>query len=169
MQVVGQRLGRVPLADDFNKKKGLPSYMTYMNYFGSWNNALKEAGFKPTVRKDYTKEELIKILQEFAQELGRTPMQRDLIKYPNLPSIRTFYYHFETWNNALREAGISVIEKKKYNKENLIEILQQLAQELGRTPIIADLKKRSDLPSEKTYQIRFGSWSNALREAGLIE
>jgi len=38
---------KIPTQRDFNKLKGYPDSKTYYERFGSWNNALKAAGFKP--------------------------------------------------------------------------------------------------------------------------
>ena len=38
---------RIPKQEEMLPKFGFPQYGTYHNYFGSWNNALEEAGYKP--------------------------------------------------------------------------------------------------------------------------
>lgn len=55
----------------------------------------------------------------------------------------------------------------QYTDSDLIEILQMLAQELDRTPTANDLQGNEELPSKRTFYIRFGSWSEALLMAGL--
>lgn len=57
---------------------------------------------------------------------------------------------------------------REWTKEEIIVALQRLAKELGRTPTIADLTGRDDMPSDTTVVRRFGSFSNALIRAGLI-
>lgn len=54
-----------------------------------------------------------------------------------------------------------------YTNEQLIEILQKLAEELGRTPTVKSMRERKDLPSDSIYLRRFGSWKNAIKAAGL--
>ena len=54
-----------------------------------------------------------------------------------------------------------------YTNEQLIEILQKLAEELGRTPTAKSMQERKDLPSDSMYLRRFGSWKNAIKAAGL--
>jgi len=48
-------------------------------------------------------------------------------------------------------------------KEYLLEKLQEKAKELGRTPLASEMCK----PSYRTYFRKFGSYNNAVREAGL--
>ena len=117
--------------------------------------------------KNYTKEDLIKILQDLAQELGRVPIATDLRHRRDLPSLNTYIYHFSYWNKALEAADLNV-SYKHYTNNELIVLLKELAEKLGRVPTFDDLKK-SDLPSHTTYFERFGKYNNALKEAGLIE
>ena len=37
--------GKIPRTIDLQNLKGFPGYKTYVKYFGSWKNALKEAGY----------------------------------------------------------------------------------------------------------------------------
>ena len=48
----------------------------------------------------------------------------------------------------------------------LIDALDELADELGSTPTTREMDKHGKY-SKKVYQNLFGSWNNALREAGL--
>lgn len=52
---------------------------------------------------------------------------------------------------------------KRYTRQELILIIQHKAEELGRSPTAAEMKK----PCSSAYSNRFGSWNNALRAAGL--
>ena len=54
---------------------------------------------------------------------------------------------------------------KKETDEELIEILKNKAKELNKIPSIREMSN----PSASSYIVRFGSWENAYKEAGLIE
>ncbi len=54
-----------------------------------------------------------------------------------------------------------------YTDERLIEILRNLANELGRPPTAQELRARRDLPAPITYLNHFGGWNAALETAGL--
>ena len=122
----------------------------------------------------FTKDYLIQKLQQKAKELGRTPIARDMRK--PYPSCRKYYEVYNSWDEALIDAGFDVNNKVKYprkkpdrgemyTKEKMIEILVNKSKELGRIPSSSDTMR----PSTKTYVNKFGSWNKALFEAGLIK
>ena len=53
------------------------------------------------IKKQYTKDELIKILQS-----AKSTNAEYFMEQKDLPSVNTYQRHFGTWNNALREAGL---------------------------------------------------------------
>lgn len=56
---------------------------------------------------------------------------------------------------------------RRYTDEELIECIQALANDLGRSPTVSDVRNLSEkMPNVSTYEDRFGSWNNALRTAG---
>lgn len=56
-------------------------------------------------------------------------------------------------------------DRRKYTAEELITILQNASEELGRIPTSRDFKKTK--PNYGRYETMFGGWNNALRAAGL--
>ncbi len=56
-------------------------------------------------------------------------------------------------------------DPRKYSKEELIEILQDKYEELGRLPISRDFKKTS--PNYYRFSSAFGGWNKAINAAGL--
>jgi len=42
-----QKEGRIPIKNEFINDSSYPDYVTYRHYFGTWNNAIKAAGYKP--------------------------------------------------------------------------------------------------------------------------
>lgn len=67
---------------------------------------------------------------------------------------------------------VELIERASRDREwtdaKILEALQQLTTELGRTPTVADFMGRDDVPSYSTIMRHFGSFSNALIQAELI-
>lgn len=55
--------------------------------------------------KKYTKQELIVLLNNFAQKIGQTPKKRLLQEDVDMPSEMTFRVSFGSWGNALKESG----------------------------------------------------------------
>lgn len=56
---------------------------------------------------------------------------------------------------------------RKYSDRKLLRMLKSEAKRLGRTPTAAHFQNSRDLPNPITYQHRWGSWNNAIMEAGL--
>lgn len=57
--------------------------------------------------------------------------------------------------------------RETYSDEELIELLKQKAEEMGSSPKYIEVEECPDLPSGPLYQKRFGSFNNALKQAGL--
>jgi hypothetical protein len=106
-------------------------------------------------------------LRDLAAELGRSPMPREMQTRSDLPSSSTYTQRFGSWNAALEAAGLEPYRRPTFSDEQLLQILRDLAAELGRTPLLRELQARSDLPSSSVYTRRFGGWNAALQAAGL--
>jgi hypothetical protein len=57
--------------------------------------------------------------------------------------------------------------QQRYSQQQLIERLQEMAARLGWSPTSVEATADPDVPSHTTYVKRFGSWTAALRAAGL--
>src|SRR5437867_5878928 len=78
---------------------------------------------------------------------------------------QTVIEHFGTWNAAKRAAGL--MPRRFATREELVDQLRRLGEELGRIPTARDLDdRRGTMPSKSLYWHTFGSLSTALREAG---
>ena len=105
--------------------------------------------------------EMLNAICEVADELEKTPTQKDMVDR----GYTTWYRQFESWNTALEAAGFTVNRRrKKTSKEELITELKSLANRLGRTPIGDDMREHGQF-SVNIYENRFGSWNNALDAA----
>ena len=76
------------------------------------------------------------------------------------------YMRFGSWNNALLEAGI----KEKELKPSKAEIIEDIKKHFLKNFNITQKSFSADksVCSTSTVIRRFGSWSKALREAGII-
>ena len=159
---------RNPKLDDLKYFNNAPSSEVYFRRFGSWNNALRLAGLKINVRKDYKKEELLKLLRDKAKELGRSPKIKDLGSKNNMPDKDPYERCFGSFNKALQAAGLEVkYVFRKWTKEETIKWLRYKYRELGRTPGIRDFDKDPRTPAKNLVRKLFGNWTNALREADI--
>ena len=158
---------RVPKMKEVTKNPNLPSINQFLKNFKTWNNFLRESGLEINYVSKYSKEELIKLLIKFKEQNNRSPKLEDLINKEHTPSISCFFRHFGSWNNALREAGLTINVRKDYTKKELLLLLKKKSKELGRAPIQKEMNSDKNYPTSPLYQKYFGSWNNALREANL--
>ena len=120
--------------------------------------------------KKYSRKELLQALQELSEKLDRTPKKKDLRKNDSSPSPTPYYREFGSLIDAVKAAGLEPDEdgetRKKYSREELLLCIRDLAEDLERTPTKAEMKNKDSFPSPDTYYERFGSWTNAVEEAG---
>jgi hypothetical protein len=93
---------KIPIGSDFDELLGYPKDTTYSKYFGSWNNALEEAGFITPHLRDWSQAKIIQAIQSFVSRNGRIPQA---IEFKSNPSKSTVTEYFETWNDAIAAAG----------------------------------------------------------------
>ena len=124
------------------------------------------AAFRAGLRRRYSNEEILEELRASAERLGRSPTMREFADDAEARiHPQTVIEHFGTWNAAKRAAGL--YPRRFLTRDDLLEQLRALGEELGRTPRTSDLNaRRRTLPSASTYTHTFGSLADALREAG---
>jgi hypothetical protein len=124
------------------------------------------ASFQVGIRKRYSDDDLLDELRASAERLGRSPTMREFAADPQTRvHPQTVIEHFGSWNAAKREAGL--LPRRFATREELLQVLRDLGDELGRTPSARDLEeRRGSLPSKSLYWHTFGSLTTALREAG---
>jgi hypothetical protein len=127
-------------------------------------NAL--AAFRQGLRRRYSDEQLLAALKASARRLGRSPTMREFEADP-AASVhpQTMVERFGSWNEAKRRAGL--VPRRFTTRDDLLRLLRELGEELGRVPRAADLDaQRKRMPSKSLYWHTFGSFAEALREAG---
>jgi hypothetical protein len=124
------------------------------------------ASFQASIRKRYSNEEILAELRASAERLKRSPTMREFASDANTTvHPQTVIEHFGNWNEAKRAAGL--VPRRFATRGELVGVLRDLGDELGRTPTAKDLDdRRGSIPSKSLYWHTFGSLSNALREAG---
>jgi hypothetical protein len=166
LRACAERLGRSPTMREFAADPATRVHpQTVIEHYGSWNAAKRAAGLVP--RRFATREELLGLLSELGEELGRPPTARDIDEHKGrLPSKSLYWHTFGSLSNALREAGFDV----PMGEERLERALEQgvgLALELGRLPKFADwadARRRDEslLTEWQVYRLfdaRRGAWS----------
>lgn len=166
LQACAERLGRSPTMREFSADTETSVHpQTVIEHFGSWNAAKRAAGLVP--RRFATREELVGLLRELGEELGRPPTARDIDERKGrLPSKSLYWHTFGSLSNALKEAGFDVpVGEEKL--ERAIEQGVALAERLGRLPKFADWaearKQDAALLTEwqvyRMFDARRGAWS----------
>jgi hypothetical protein len=166
LRASAERLGRSPTMREFaSDPKTTVHPQTVIEHYGSWNAAKRAAGLVP--RRFATREELLGLLRELGEELGRPPTARDIDEHRGrLPSKSLYWHTFGSLSDALREAGFDVPVGEE-RLERAVEQGTQLARQLGRLPKFADwaeARKEDDslLTEWQVYRMldaRRGAWS----------
>jgi hypothetical protein len=166
LRASAERLGRSPTMREFATDRETTVHpQTVIEHFGSWNAAKRAAGLVP--RRFATREELLGLLRELGEELGRPPTARDIDdRRGRLPSKSLYWHTFGSLTNALRDAGFDVPVGEE-RLERAVEQGAELARSLGRLPRFADWAeaRRSDSTLLTEWQVyrmldaRRGAWS----------
>ena len=124
------------------------------------------AAFQAGIRRRYSDEQILDALRASAERLGRSPTMKEFAADPAAGMHpQTVIEHFGAWNAAKRAAGL--MPRRFATREELVEQLRRLGEELGRVPTARDLdERRGTMPSKSLYWHTFGSLTTALREAG---
>ena len=180
LRACAARLGRSPTIREFAADPETRVHpQTVIEHFGSWNAAKREAGLVP--RRFATRDELLQVLRELGEELGRPPTAKDIeARRGRMPSKSLLWHTFGSLSAALREAGFDVPVGEE-RVDRAVDQGVELARRLGRLPKFADWAdaRRADvnLPSEwqvyRMFDARRGAWSTfqflireRLRESG---
>ena len=166
LRACAERLGKSPTMREFAGDAETTVHpQTVIEHFGSWNVAKRAAGLVP--RRFATRDELLGLLRELGDELGRPPTARDIDEHKGrLPSKSLYWHTFGSLSNALREAGFDVAVGLE-RLERAVEQGAALARRLGRLPKFADWAeaRREDdslLTEWQVYRMldaKRGAWS----------
>jgi Homing endonuclease associated repeat len=166
LKASAERLGRSPTMREFADDPETTVHpQTVIEHFGSWNAAKREAGLVP--RRFATRDELLGLLRDLGEKLGRPPTARDLDEHRGqLPSKSLYWHTFGSLTNALREAGFDVPVGEE-RLERAVEQGAALARKLGRLPKFQDwAEARRDDPALFTewqvyrmFEAKRGAWA----------
>jgi hypothetical protein len=165
LKEIAELLGHVPSTLEMDRLAKNSLYSTsyiYKKFFGSWNNALKKAGFKPNseVHKGLSDEEILNIAKKIYEAYGTL-------------NAKLIVEHGVTISQIERHGGMIRLKKAlnipyndriKYTKYDCINGLYKAYQYFGRFPSINEYNSRHFKPSYKTIIKHFKTWSRALEE-----
>lgn len=162
-----EELEHVPRQKDIRERSEHP-LSAFRRAFGSWNDAVREAGFKPyPERRRISEEELVDALHELAEEVDGPPSAEQMTAYGEY-SHAVYIDRFGSWSAALREAGFTPPERNAApERGDLVAELARLADDLGRVPSSSDVDEHGEYAYSAYYR-EFDSFADALKAADLL-
>lgn len=107
-------------------------------------------------------EELLEDLKATANARGKNTVgQKEYRKHGKFDDT-TVRKRFGSWNEALKEAGLTISNVVSISDEELFENILILWQHFGRQPRRSELSEKPSTISQSPYNRRFGSWLKAL-------
>lgn len=100
-----------PNYDNCTKITGFSAGL-YEDKFGSFNDALRKAGFGPSLERNVSDEKLLDYLRTFASD-GRATY--DSMNERGKYSARVYEQRFDSWSKALEEAGLETYDRSGEN------------------------------------------------------
>lgn len=160
-------LEHVPRQDDVRERSEHP-LSAFRQEFGSWNDAVRAAGFKPyPERRRISEKELVVALNELAEDVDGPPSAEQMTAYGEY-SHAVYIDRFGSWSDALREAGFTPPQRNTGpERTDLVEELARLANDLGRVPSSNDVDKHGEYAYSAYYR-EFDSFTDALKAADLL-
>ncbi|MEM5009241.1 hypothetical protein WKH57_00840 [Niallia taxi] len=154
-----------------------PSLSTYDRRFDNGvYGALKLIGYdiekqNKEVREEY-EQYMIDKYKELKLLLGRVPSSRDIERYSReqnfCPAMKTYESHFGSLYNLQLICGFTPTRiAKNKSRSDLIADIRWLHDKLQRVPSQLDLRYFDNIAGLGKYAREFGSWNNAVIEAGL--
>ncbi|GAB7008084.1 homing endonuclease associated repeat-containing protein [Halorubrum trueperi] len=113
----------------------------------------------------YSDEKLLNDIRAVADTVDRSPSLQDYREYGEYAAT-TITRRFDSWQDAVARAGFKPHDAETaIPEDDLLRELQRLAEELNEQPTVEAMNEEGKYWAS-TYKRRFGSWSNALAEAG---
>jgi hypothetical protein len=161
-----------PTKKEMQNHPDSPSESTYDYRFPSYNQAVRDAGYEPNPaqRKGenvYTYDEMIEWIDKLADEDG-PPTIAELDDHPKSPSGAYYSRRFPSYNQAVRDAGYEPNRSGPQtgkSDDELLGWIDAFVAEFGIVPSPADFRD-GPTPTPNTYRDRFGSFREAVRQAG---
>lgn len=160
-------------ADEIDADDTLPHSSTYNSRLGSFEDIYRKIGIENYLQYNLhtSDEHFKKCYMQVRDIIKRMPTSRDLDHYSTkgiCPSASAYSNHF----GSLMEFQVSMGDKPNtwstlLSNDELISMLVDFSKQLGITPTQNDLDNCEDMPGSSVYIARFGTFLNAVTQAGL--
>lgn len=151
------------------RNNGKYSQTAIQAHFGTWKNALLQAGLRNERTSDEMKlisdEEYYRDLRRVAEILNLSTVPYDEYRKYGKYSAEYIFKRFGKWNTALENAGLNStgFDKTKITEQECFDEIERMWRLLGRQPTSTDIIKRGICHySIDTFKRRFGGWRKAL-------
>ena len=114
LKFVAKKINKKSISKEEYKKFGKYSYTSFRNHFGTWKQALLQAGLNRSRNWGTSRKEFLENLDEVWVKLGRQPKYSDMIIPLSKFSAASYTHSFGSWTNTLKEF-------EKYLNEESIE------------------------------------------------
>jgi len=162
MSRVYDMLGHTPTAKSMDKLADY-SPSTYIRRFGSWGAALEKAGVDSDREPNIQTEELLEEILRLRDKYGRVPKSTEMDSEGEYSTV-TYRERFGSWQQAVEKCGLEPYRPHGIPEEELLDEIRRMA-DGDRPPTSEDMRYEGKY-TRSTYQRRFGSWNNAVSEAG---
>lgn len=163
----------LPTNDEVDACEYIQCTSVYIRRFGSFEKINELIGYN---QKEFNNNALEKDMllkyKRACEEHGHTLTSREITKLSKMNkeyiySTEAYTTHFGSMHELQTICGLDkTTPGRGADRQELIEKLQWLGNELGRRPTQTDLKYYKNMPSDNAYLNEFGSFKTALNEAG---
>lgn len=164
LKLVALKLKKNSVTQENYNKHGKYHSSTLRNKFGSWFNALKEAGLKKTRNLDLKENDLIADLAKVANLLKKDRLTQIEYDGYGLFNSSTFCKRFGSWFKALEKAGLTKTGNRGVTEEDYFKNLEEVWTKVGHQPHFNDMQKPLSKYAVSSYIYRFGTWRRALNK-----
>ena len=163
----------LPTNDEVDACEYIQCSSVYIRRFGSFERINELIGYN---QKEFNnialEQDMLFKYKRACEEYGHTLTSREITKLSKMNkeyiySTEAYTTHFGSMHELQVLCGLDkTTPGRGADRQELIEKLQWLGNELGRRPTQTDLKYYKNMPSDNTYLNEFGSFKIALNEAG---
>ncbi|MBQ8943654.1 MAG: HNH endonuclease [Clostridia bacterium] len=169
IQETAKTLGKDYISISTYRSHGKYSQTAIQAHFGTWKNALLQAGLRnertPAELKLIPDDEYYSDLRRVAKILNLQTVPYDEYKKLGKYSAEHIFNRFGKWSTVLENAGLNPtgFNKDKVSEQECFDEIERMWRLLGRQPTTTDIIKRDICwYSIDTFKRRFGGWRKAL-------